>query len=241
MTRLRARSLIRLAEEFGAYVEVSKKDPEPLSKVERARARCARVEDAVPMHYPSLIGDARFAVVYDDALDTPRRDGTRKLARNVLVGALHKAGVDSDSVAWGHPNADLLAQLHAADVGYVLLAGSQAVAAWRRDLRVSKVAGRVGIMGGQWYVGVVVHPLAVVREPTLVRDWEQQIREFVEVVDAGAGMEMLADRCVVCTEPLSVYDADGMAWCAKHGGKGMSGAAHGGTRWPDRNQSTLDL
>lgn len=133
--------------------------------------------------------------------------------------------------------------VEAADVDYVLLLGAHALRAWRGDVTLAKVAGRLGLWNNRWFVWAAQHPHAVLRGDSVdVKTWTKGIRDFAEAVTGAVGIEGLATDCAECKAPMLAWDEDGIAWCDKHYDNGRTGRGHvnGGRAKPvDINQGGL--
>lgn len=99
---------------------------------------------------------------------------------------------------------------------YVLLAGGIATQAWRGDLKVSDVHGKVFLWGGMWMVMPVYHPAAILRDSTKKKPTLIDLARFREVVEGDEGLGALEIRCVKCGEGVEHYDPDGVGWCQRH-------------------------
>lgn len=137
-------------------------------------------------------------------------------------------------------------QLDAADCRYVVLLGSVALKLWRKDLRVTQMQGKMGVMHGRWYVWTMLHPAAVLRGVIGQSDWQRQMSEFVEVVREGRGSEMLGTECLMkgeCGEGRWMWDMDGLPWCEGHWQQGIDGHERTVKWWSrevaKRNQAAL--
>jgi len=121
---------------------------------------------------------------------------------------------------------NFLAQLDAANVRYVLICGSTALKAWRKDLRITQCQGKLGVMLNKWFVYPVLHPAAILRGIETVSEWERRIWRFIEIVEGDEGTTALETKCSKfgeCGERFWMYDKDGLPWCEGHWVEGMDG------------------
>lgn len=211
---------------------------------------------------------ARFAVV----LESPGTDDdkmnrvTGGAAARELRRLFAKAGIDYREVAWMWAVAclcepvvsvyemqacrgNLMKQLEAADVRYVLLVGAKASLEWRTDLNVTELEGHMGILQSRWLVAPVREAGAVLRidhgrgaESEL---WRKAVYQLVEAATDDRGINVLGYGCMMkgCIEPMFAYDIDGLPWCRNHHAKGMKGAEASRRRWKvkDAGQGALAI
>lgn len=119
---------------------------------------------------------------------------------------------------------NLLSQLALLPSPYLILAGSVAVKAWRHDLKVSTIRGRVftwNIPGiGGFYVMPVTHPAAVLRQPALKDHVLADLRRFS---DMARGIvqphDLHVNDCVICGGRGDQLDEDQVPYCNRHYGR----------------------
>jgi DNA polymerase len=191
----------------------------------------------------------------------------------ILRRMLRESGLDLDAGAWMNVNAcrppdnrtpeveereaceiNLHSSLQAANTRYVLLAGASALSAWRRGLKVSRSRGAAyvwwDISRGTpatvgWWVFPTHHPAAVLHQPHLKHEIRADVERFASVVLGEIpASHYLSNLCVECTDPMTRWDEDGVAWCESCWGRKLKKANRGkrvrGTRIHD-DQGTLHL
>lgn len=115
---------------------------------------------------------------------------------------------------------NLLDQLAAAEVGYVLLVGAKALHAWRSDLLLKDTHGQIGIWLEAWVVMPITHPAASFRKPSFKAEIRRDLKRWTDIAYGGDDpLLYLDDGCVKCGvsggEALH-RDRDGLGWCNKH-------------------------
>lgn len=224
----------------------------------------------VPMDYPTPTAQLDYAIIGEapgpdeDHQGRPFVGKSGKLLRDLMAGV----GLDEDKAAWmnavscyphtselrvrgDRPRApsdtemsacrrNLMTQLEAANVEYVLLVGGTALRVWRPDLKISDVAGRVGLWMDRWVVMPVLHPSYVLRQgkPSKLRLAEDLFKFRLVVAGELDWDQWLAVDCTAagCVGGMARMDRDGLAWCAKHwmarqGGAGRKAWKDARDRW----------
>lgn len=195
----------------------------------------------IPPHWPadSLLTRAQVTVVVESPTedDDNKRVVLQGRVGKTIRGGLAQAGLNTDDYAFtfvtacrSHTEqvqrppsareaafcrANLLAAIDAADARYVLLFGASAVRAWRDDLKVSQVAGKLFLWGNR-FVWPMWSVQAVLRDAYPGELWRNQLAQFAQIVADDAGLDALHMRCVECNETVYGYDANGVPWCRKH-------------------------
>jgi hypothetical protein len=135
--------------------------------------------------------------------------------------------------------ANLRDQVVASGATYIVLAGGVATQAWRSDLKVTDVHGRVFVWGNSWIIMPIYHPAAILRDPMKRAPTRLDLARFAEVVSGDEGLEALGTKCIKCLEYVDHYDPDGVPWCTRHW------ARHGGqwkkewSRWSNDKAAGL--
>ena len=223
------------------------------------RSSCTK---PVPPMYPDSLS-ARYAVIGEAPGAVEDRKGQVFVGRSgqILRKIIKECGLDLDAGAWMNVNAcrppenrtpeveereacqvNLMASLEAANTRYVLLAGATALSAWRKGMKVSRSRGsayvwwRSSTTGTGWWVFPTHHPAAVLHQPHLKREIREDIEHFARVVKGEVdASRYLSTSCVECTDPMTRWDEDGVAWCevcwgrkikAANKGKRGSGSRH---------------
>jgi hypothetical protein len=250
-TKETKRALKLVLEELGGDIMVSWQEPLPLSRREQILARVSTydvIEAAmptpiIPFYAATDERGGRCAILHSttDGIRVGPDGGTygagakASMVRRALTPIEHdriaETGVVFEPVV-GSPRQDMvlgqrdlmLRTLVAADVNFVLLHGAHALHAWRPDLTLKQVAGRVGLWDGRWWV-VPVHQIDGVQghqgEVTLP-EWQRQVGRFVDLVRGPDPFLMLGKTCVhrvrdgVCGGASEHWDKDGVAWCPLH-------------------------
>lgn len=109
---------------------------------------------------------------------------------------------------------------------FVLLVGATALNTFRPDLKVTKVHGRVMVWRNQFIVMPVVHPAAILRNPNLSGELQQDLIKWGKVVKLGdqsaLGLVGAEAKCGWCDSSAGlIYDADGVGYCSVHKKKGQ--------------------
>lgn len=195
----------------------------------------------VPPRWPggSITTRAQVVVIGESPTVDDDKAGepfTGRIGRIVKSGLL-AAGLDPDDTAWSYVNAcrahdedvqrpptareqalcreNLMATIAAADAKYVLLFGGVAVHAWRDDVKVSQVAGKLFTWDNR-FVWPMWSVQAVLRDTFPVVTWRAQMSQFGQIVADDSGTDALHDRCIECSEPVHGYDPNGLPWCRLH-------------------------
>lgn len=197
-----------------------------------------KCDGPVPITSPAAGGQAKVLVVGEAPGVAENKRGIPFVgpAGKLMRALMHGAGFDMETVAWCNtvscwpdrepptPKRDemvscrgnLRDQVVASGALYVVLAGGIATQAWRSDLKVSDVHGKVFIWGGMWMVMPVFHPAAILRDQTKKKPTMADLERFAEVVAGDVGLGALEVRCVKCGDDVDHYDPDGVAFCGKH-------------------------
>lgn len=190
------------------------------------------------MSAPETGGKAQVLVIGEAPGEQENKRGKPFVgpAGKLMRSMMEKSGFDLDEVAWCNtvscwpsrepptPKGDemiacrgnLRDQVVASGATYVVLAGGIATQAWRSDLKVSDVHGRVFIWGGMWIVMPVYHPAAILRDSTKKQPTIKDLEKFSRIVLADIGLEALGVQCVKCGEGVDHYDPDGVPFCERH-------------------------
>lgn len=197
-----------------------------------------KCDGPVPMSSPETGGKAKVLVIGEAPGNVENKRGKPFVgpAGKLMRSMMEKAGFDLDEVAWCNvvscwpvrepptPKLDemvacrgnLRDQVVASGSLYVVLAGGIATQAWRGDLKVSDVHGRVFLWGQTWVVMPVFHPAAILRDTTKKAPTIRDLEKFYRVVDGDLGLGGLEVKCVKCGEDVVHYDRDGVAFCERH-------------------------
>lgn len=110
--------------------------------------------------------------------------------------------------------------MHAGGIHHVLLVGAGPTKAWRPDLKVTNDHGVVGIWR-RYNVMVmpVLHPASILRSKEFLVSIREDLEKWREVVEDGT-LAALEQQCVRCGGDPSMWDADGLPWCYRHGASG---------------------
>jgi len=238
---------------------------EQVATCELCELRAGCNQPVVP-RWPGITGKAHVTVVGE----SPTVDDDRKsLAFSGRVGRLMRdglttAGISAEDCAYmyvtacrahledmprppsvremAHCRDNLLQSISAADSKYLLLMGASAVRAWRSDVRLGDVAGRLFIWRGR-FVWPMFSVQAVIRGTFPVRDWRTQLAQFGQIVADDAGVDALYPSCIECGESVYGYDIDGLPWCAEHLASHVASATTQDAGWAKHqvNQQTLGL
>lgn len=114
---------------------------------------------------------------------------------------------------------NLIAQIEASGATCVLLAGADALHAFRPDLKVGRNGGRGFIWHlpfGDVMVMACQHPASVIQNRELRDQFEYEVRLFAHMVEHGPSITYLDDRCVECEAYAQNYDKDGCGYCHAH-------------------------
>lgn len=231
------------------------------------RETCRR--PVAPMYPTSL--SSRYAVIGEAPGAVEDRKGQVFVGRSgqVLRKLMRESGLELEDGAWMNVNAcrppdnrtpeveereacrpNLLSSLESANTRYVLLAGATALSAWRTGMKVSRTRGGVYVWWKTptigWWVFPTHHPAAILHKPHLKREVREDIERFARVVNGEhPAAYYLSNLCVECTDPMTRWDEDGVAWCEKCWGRKLKQAnkgkrARGGVRIHD-DQGKLHL
>jgi uracil-DNA glycosylase len=185
-------------------------------------------------------GPARIAIVGEAPGPEEVKVGRPFIGRagRVLRGSLHAAGIDPDACAYMNAvgcmptsegvlrppstqeqaacHSNLIRNLIAADVRYVLLLGAPALRQWRTDLKLTDVAGKLFIWRQRWFVYPMFHPNAVLRQSFSAAEWREQVSKFAQIVNDDTGLDSVHSRCIDCSSSVYAYDEDAVPWCREH-------------------------
>lgn len=115
---------------------------------------------------------------------------------------------------------NLLAQIVIARTPYILLVGGVALKAFRGDLKMSEVHGKVFVWDGLYVVMPIFHPAAILRDRTLKTPTELDLERFYYLIEGEVEpYAMVSDRCVRCGDFGDNMDPDGVAYCDRHWGR----------------------
>lgn len=207
----------------------------------RTCKKCSLVEKCagpVPMRGPITGGAAKVTVIgeapgkQEDSAGVPFVGASGKLLKAMMM----QTGFDLEETAWCNTvscwprrepptpkreemmacRGNLRDQVISSGATYCLLVGGIATQAWRSDLKVSDVHGRVFLWGGMWIVMPIFHPAAILRDQTKKKPTIDDLAKFSQVVKDDAGLTALEGKCVKCGEYVNHYDPDGVAWCERH-------------------------
>jgi DNA polymerase len=184
----------------------------------------------------------------------------------LLRGYLKFLDMDPDEIVWMNavscfPNNDgrirpptytehlacrnnLLNQLEAATVGYVLLTGTKAIQSWCSSVKLQQVLGKWFVWNSKWMVYPIWHPSYVLRNKddlSMRKQWEAWIRQFVNDVRDGGFISLLSHQCIACSEPVYVWGSNGLPWCRKHIAKMIESDKEHLKYWREHNQNQLTM
>lgn len=241
------RVLDELGTNLGGELVVSYARPERLGTGEMVKLRVAcdrqgEVRSRWP-NVPSMGVPAEWAVLgaapFPDDRGLAWTGGIGRFMRAEIA----QAGGDGSEVAYLNltpsvvgeaPNMTTLLQwrhwamtaVRAANCSYILLAGAQAVRAWRGDVNLGRVGldrrgagvGLWRVQGRQMIVGCLPSPLAVRRDPMMLDRWRVGLARWVAIVRQGEAVDAVGSDCAMkgCIETAWSYDADGVPWCRAH-------------------------
>lgn len=195
----------------------------------------------VPPRWPggSIMARAQVMIIGESpTLDDDKAGAafTGRIGR-IVRGGLSTAGIDPDDCAWGYVNScrahdedvqrppgareqalcrgNLLATIAAADAKYILFLGSTAVHAWRDDVKVSQVAGKLFIWQNR-FVWPMWSVQAVLRDTFPATTWRAQLSQFGQILADDSGVDALHGKCIECGESVHGYDPNGLPWCRAH-------------------------
>lgn len=125
----------------------------------------------------------------------------------------NRAPSDAEMVACRH---NLLGQLYASQVPYVVLCGAVSLKAFRSDLTISSVRGRIYTWLDNWTVMPTFHPSYILHNMdsrgTVVGDF----RRWKGVVDDPALRFSNYPGCSRCNDEAATWDVDGVGYCEVH-------------------------
>ncbi len=129
-------------------------------------------------------------------------------------GKIH-APSDNETKACRH---NLLDQLEAAYLPFVVLAGGRALNAFRSDLQVTTHHGQVFVWNDRFLVMPIFHPAAALRGNS---GYKKLIREDLErwnhILSSGDDpLTYLGDVCYKCKTEATRWDRDGVPMCESH-------------------------
>jgi uracil-DNA glycosylase len=214
----------------------------------------AGCQGPVPAYYPPTHARTKFAVIgeapgpdEDKGDDVWGRQPFIGRSGQLLRRMMRTAGIDDvDEVAWLNvvscfPHEDekvrepskverdscqvnMVAQLNAANTGYVLLVGNTAVHQWRTNFGVTEVAGRIATWRNRWVIMPIVHPAALLRSGSKVERVRvtAQLKRWREVVDGEVDWSYhLPWDCVAGDHQRAEYwDEDAVGYCVVHWDRG---------------------
>ena len=213
---------------------------ETVAGCSRCALRSSCTKPVAPM-YPEKLS-ASYAVVGEAPGAVEDRKGQVFVGRSgqVLRRIMRESGLELEAGAWMNVNAcrppndrttemeereacreNLDASLTAANTKYVLLAGAVALSAWKPGLKVSRTRGSAyvwwqgGETGGRgWWVFPTHHPAAILHQPHLKQEIRGDVEQFARVVNGEVPpSRYLSTHCHQCTEPMTRWDEDAVAWC----------------------------
>lgn len=116
-------------------------------------------------------------------------------------------------------NADL--QLSLASCDWVLTLGAHALSHFHPDEKVTEVHGKPlfgRVAGKDVWVFPAIHPAAVLRYQGNTRMWDQDIAEFVRLLERGMGPwpDGVDDACSRCHGPGDEWADNGLVYCTRH-------------------------
>lgn len=197
-----------------------------------------RCQEPSPVPFSAPSGPVRFVALgeapgeHDGHRRRPFTEPGAKLLRSLMT----EVGIDAvRDVLWTNAvscvpgrmptktetlacRGNLLAQVEAGYVPYVLIVGGRALDSFRSDLTVTDHHGQFFVWNDLYVVMPILHPAAVLRGQ---RGYKVQIREdlerFREVVYGGEdAWKFLGETCYRCKGIAMRWDRDGVPMCDKH-------------------------
>lgn len=186
---------------------------------------------------------ARFSVLggYPDARDEKQGRPFRGAASKLLFALMRDAGIDPIKDAhycntvscW--PNTEgkdraptptetlacrgnMLDQLEAAYLPFVVLVGGATVRSFRSDLTLTNHHGQLFVWNDRYVVMPIYHPDAVLRGQSgykaLIRE---DLKKWHDIVYSGDNpLNYLGERCYRCVQDAVTWDRDGVPMCTEH-------------------------
>lgn len=112
---------------------------------------------------------------------------------------------------------NMVKQRQAAHCKYIVLVGSTALSAFRDDLKISRVHGRVYIWDNTWVVMPIYHPAKALRERGIREDIVEDLAKFILVAKGEMSWQTaLSYECSLCQEWIHYFDPNGVGYCKKH-------------------------
>lgn len=136
---------------------------------------------------------------------------------------------------------NMMSQLELMPNRYLLLVGSTALTAFRGDLKVSQVHGRMFVWNHRWIVMPIYHPAAILREKSLKKVTVEDLWTWRHVV-TGEIPWHLSVTCVKCPDFIDHYDPDGVGYCRAHWQKyGIKTWMKMKKKWDDKPKAVAEL
>lgn len=141
---------------------------------------------------------------------------------------------------------NLMSQVEVGQTPFVLLVGGVALKAFRGDLKITEVHGRVFVWQGRYVVMPIIHPAAILRERRLKPPTEADLEKFYWLINGEVEPSaMVSDTCVRCGDFGDNMDPDGVAYCDRHWGRYGGGYLKQRGKWetkePGGEQASMDL
>ncbi len=225
-----------LMDKLGADVAISLRPPVILTFREmlRDQARVDMMYQADRAFTPEWATHPRLTCLWDRY--TPWSAGHRQFLRRCLLGAgVHDNEVTHlwawpfdqrepplDSQLWEYRSMTMRA-LAAANNRYVMIIGGNTIKLWRKELKITQVAGKVAVWDSRYLVFPITSPAMVLRDPTLQGTWREQVYTFADMVMNREELDGLGMQCVEnkCNDAVLMYDVDGVPWCKRHYKRGI--------------------
>jgi DNA polymerase len=121
----------------------------------------------------------------------------------------------NESLACRH---NLLDQLGAAYIPYVVLVGGKALSAFRHDLTVTNNHGQVFVWLDQFVVVPTYHPAYALRGNSAAKGWiRDDLTRLATILDSGdSPLSFIGETCFKCPQEATWWDRDAVPMCDAH-------------------------
>lgn len=131
---------------------------------------------------------------------------------------------------------NLIRQLEVIEVEYALLVGATALKAFRGDVKLTDVHGRVFKWLDKWTVMPIMHPAAVLRDRSLKEVVKRDLITWRRVLNRGSTEP--TGGCCKCIDVATHWDRDNMPYCTLHWGRYEWNWMRERKKWPSPGAGT---
>ena len=192
--------------------------------------------DMVVLHDPLPAKGIRMLTLQLQKLDIWQEDYLR----------MDSGAAASDTIELTRAREGVIEALGLSGAKWVLLVGAGVTSMWRTDINIKMARNRMHAWKDRWNVWCMESPAAVARAERngtpFTGEWREGLLQFTELVrERAMAADVLKGRCIRCGNDAVAYDFDGVAACAKHGGKVAGGRAATRKHWHEEIEGQIGM